>query len=74
MTPTIHQSNPGISDHLVQMVAEVLACRDPNPEKRRAHRIAKIESFPESDRADVREATNRVIQARIDARRQQVQP
>lgn len=68
MTPTIYQANPGIADHLVRMVAEVLACRDPDPEKRRAHRIQKLESFPESERAEVREATNRVIKARLEAR------
>lgn len=69
MTPTITQACPGIALHLERMVAEVLACRDPDPEKRRAHRIQKIESFPESDRAEVREATNRVIKARNDSRR-----
>lgn len=66
---TITQANPNIPFHIEQMVAEVLACRDPQPEKRRAHRLQKIESFPETDRAQVRDATNRVLKARIDSRR-----
>lgn len=46
------------------MAAEVLACCDPDPVKRTAHRLQKLESFPESDRAKVRAEVNRVIKAR----------
>lgn len=61
---TIHQTQPNIPDHIERMVAEVLACVDPDPERRRAHRIAKLESFPVEHQAAVRDITNRVIQAR----------
>lgn len=55
---------PDIPYRIEQMVAEVLACRDPDPTKRREHRISKLASFPESDRDQVRAITNRVIKAR----------
>jgi hypothetical protein len=65
---TITQANPGIPHHIEVMVAEVLACHNPDPERRKAHRLQKLETFPESDRAAVREATNRVLKARNDQR------
>jgi hypothetical protein len=65
---TITQIQPNIPDHIERMVAEVLACVDPDPERRRAHRIAKLESFPAEHQAAVRDVTNRVIQARNDQR------
>lgn len=60
----ITQIQPNIPSHLERMVAEVLACVDPDPERRRAHRIAKLESFPVEHQAAVRDITNRVIVAR----------
>jgi hypothetical protein len=66
---TITQANPNIPHHFEVMVAELLACCEKDPERRKAHRLQKLESFPESDRASVRDATNRVIQARNDQRR-----
>jgi hypothetical protein len=52
-------------DHAtLQMVAEVLACCDPDPAKRREHRISKLASFAEDHQAQVRDITNRVIEAR----------
>lgn len=61
---TITQIQPNIPDHIERMVAEILACVDPDPSRRTAHRIQKLESFPAECQATVRDITNRVITAR----------
>lgn len=45
-------------------VAEILACVDPDPVRRRAHRRAKLATFPAEVRDRIRQHTNAVISAR----------
>ena len=52
------------SQQQLQMVAEVLACVDRDPQRRRSHRLAKIETFPENERATVKQLVNRVLEER----------
>lgn len=55
---------PGISEKHRKMVAEILACRDPDPARRSEHRKAKLQTFPAEHRAIVRDLANTVIKAR----------
>ena len=55
---------PDAPFHIRQMVAELLACCDPDPIRRRDHRIQKLASFPESEREAVKSVFNRAIEAR----------
>lgn len=61
---SIHEVAPDIEHHILQMVAEILACADPDPAKRTEHRLSKLATFPDSDRDQVREIAIRVIKAR----------
>lgn len=54
----------GISDRDHKMVAEILACCDPDPERRREHRRQKLVSFPIDAQDRVRQYVNAVITAR----------
>lgn len=65
---SIRQIAPTISDTVERMVAEVLACADTDPERRREHRRAKVRSYPEEDRKEVTRVANGVLRARFEAR------
>lgn len=64
MSLEIQILEPGIPPNLEKMVAEILACADPDPTKRTEHRRSKLATFPPDDQETVREITNRVIKAR----------
>lgn len=55
---------PGISEDDHKRVAEVLACCTRPAEARRAHRLRKIETFPEECRERIKRYVNAVIAAR----------
>lgn len=50
-----------VPDHQLRMAAEVLGCYSTDPEQRRQHRLAKINSFPESERATIKQLVNQVL-------------
>lgn len=45
-------------------VAEIMACCDPDPQKRKEHRLQKLSLVPENYRARVRELVNERIKKR----------
>lgn len=61
---TIREIVPDVPDHIEKMVAEVLTVWGRTQEERRAARIRKLKTFPESCQEQVREVANRVIVAR----------
>ena len=61
---TVAYANPGIPPNIELMAAEVMACFATSAEQRRAHRLAKVNTFPEQHRDAVKQAVNRVIKAR----------
>jgi len=61
---TTQQATPGISDRDHRMAAEILACCDPDPVRRREHRRQKLASFPTDAQERVRSIVNKVIQSR----------
>lgn len=64
MNTPISTVEPNIDHQTLQMVAELLACVDPDPARRKQHRITKLASFPAEHQERVRDITNRVIEAR----------
>lgn len=62
------QVHPGISDRDHKMVAELLACwtneDNPNYERLRDHRRAKLATFPQGAQERIRNLANAVITAR----------
>lgn len=50
-----------VPDHQLRMTAEVLGCYSTDPEQRRQHRLAKINSFPEQEREPVKKLVNKVL-------------
>lgn len=61
---SITEIEPGIDQPTLQMVAELLACIDPDPERRSQHREEKLSALDQEQRIRVLSITNRVILAR----------
>lgn len=59
---------PAIEDHHHRMVAQLLACCERDPQRRRDHRLAMLERFPAADRDAVKTAFNQVLKARNQAK------
>ena len=61
---TIDRICPSILARHRRAVAEILACINSDPGRLRAHRRAKLSTFPEADRDLIRQHTNAIIIAR----------
>lgn len=55
---------PHLRDHQLAQLAEIMACADPDPKRRREHRMAKLSSYPLEDQVVVRAAFNQVLKVR----------
>ena len=64
MTNTGHPHDRHAPEIITIAVAEILACCDSDPERRRAHRRRKLEEYPAELRDRIRAECNRRIEAR----------
>lgn len=55
---------PHLREHQLVQLAEILACADPDPQRRREHRLAKLATCPADDQLALRAAFDQVLRVR----------